>query len=186
MRVKPLPLYQNKKNINGNSADQNPQTTTKKRSSIQRTICKSRIALDPQPANTSQTEIPLSSVLFAFKSLLLDGPQFHPYCACACALASPSCVGVCGSYLRGRPRDRWRRLTNSWSSTIQNEPKSSSQRTKHLCSDKFVRIAFWIARSGPQWLNERVLDLFLQHTNGAQLSANSYREVRETHFQVED
>lgn len=31
-----------------------------------------------------------------------------------------------GSYFRGRPRDRWRRLTNSASSTIQNEPKSSS------------------------------------------------------------
>lgn len=48
-----------------------------------------------------------------------------------------------GSYLRGRPRDKWRRFTNSLSSTIQNEPKSSSYLTKHLCSDKFVRIAFY-------------------------------------------
>ena len=49
-----------------------------------------------------------------------------------------------GSYFRGRPRERWRRLTNSASSTIQNEPKSSSYRTKHLWSDKLVRMAFWI------------------------------------------
>lgn len=40
-----------------------------------------------------------------------------------------ACVGdpaADGSYLRGRPRDKWRRLTNSLSSTIQKEPKSSS------------------------------------------------------------
>lgn len=47
------------------------------------------------------------------------------------------------SYLRGRPRDKCLRFTNSLSSTIQNEPKSSSYLTKHLCSDKFVRIAFY-------------------------------------------
>lgn len=49
-----------------------------------------------------------------------------------------------GSYFRGRPLDKWRRFTNSLSSTIQNEPKSSSYLTKHLCRDKFVRIAFYI------------------------------------------
>lgn len=48
-----------------------------------------------------------------------------------------------GSYFRGRPRDKWRRFTNSASSTIQNDPKSSSQRTKHLWSDRLVRIAFY-------------------------------------------
>ena len=31
-----------------------------------------------------------------------------------------------GSYFLGRPRDRCRRFTNSASSTIQNDPKSSS------------------------------------------------------------
>lgn len=48
-----------------------------------------------------------------------------------------------GSYLRGRPRLRCRLFTNSASSTIQKDPKSSSYRTKHLCSDRFVRIAFY-------------------------------------------
>ena len=51
--------------------------------------------------------------------------------------------GVWGSYFLGRPLARWRLLTNSASSTIQKDPKSSSYRTKHLCSDRFVRIAFW-------------------------------------------
>ena len=51
--------------------------------------------------------------------------------------------GVVGSYFLGRPRDRWRLFTNSASSTIQNDPKSSSYRTKHLCSDRLVRMAFW-------------------------------------------
>ncbi|CAG9570349.1 unnamed protein product [Danaus chrysippus] len=57
---------------------------------------------------------------------------------------SPYCAaGGAGSYLRGRPRLRCRLFTNSASSTIQNEPKSSSYRTKHLCRDRFVRIAFY-------------------------------------------
>jgi hypothetical protein len=57
----------------------------------------------------------------------------------------PYCGGAlgAGSYLRGRPRLRWRLFTNSASSTIQKEPKSSSYRTKHLCRDRFVRIAFY-------------------------------------------
>ena len=38
----------------------------------------------------------------------------------------PSCFGLLGSYFLGLPRDRWRLLRNSASSTIQNEPKSSS------------------------------------------------------------
>lgn len=52
-----------------------------------------------------------------------------------------------GSYFRGLPRDKWRRFTNSASSTIQNDPKSSSYRTKHLWSDRLVRIAFYTPRS---------------------------------------
>lgn len=52
-----------------------------------------------------------------------------------------------GSYFRGLPRDKWRRFTNSASSTIQNDPKSSSYRTKHLWSDRLVRIAFYTTRS---------------------------------------
>lgn len=63
-------------------------------------------------------------------------------CDCDCDDSRWSSA-VFGSYLRGRPRDKWRRFTNSLSSTIQNEPKSSSYLTKHLCSDKFVRIAFY-------------------------------------------
>ena len=47
-----------------------------------------------------------------------------------------------GSYLRGRPRDKCRLFMNSASSTIQNDPKSSSYLTKHLCSERLVRIAF--------------------------------------------
>lgn len=58
-------------------------------------------------------------------------------CCCCCAVGDGD-----GSYFRGRPRDKCRRFTNSLSSTIQNEPKSSSYLTKHLCSDRFVRIAF--------------------------------------------
>lgn len=61
-------------------------------------------------------------------------------CCCGCAGGSSDDDG---SYLRGRPRDKWRRFTNSLSSTIQNEPKSSSYLTKHLCSDKLVRMAFY-------------------------------------------
>ena len=48
-----------------------------------------------------------------------------------------------GSYFLGRPRDKCRLFINSASSTIQKLPKSSSYRTKHLCKDKFVRIAFF-------------------------------------------
>ena len=48
-----------------------------------------------------------------------------------------------GSYLRGRPLERWRLFMNSASSTIQKDPKSSSYLTKHLCNDKLVRIAFY-------------------------------------------
>ncbi len=47
-----------------------------------------------------------------------------------------------GSYLLGLPRERCLRFMNSLSSTIQKEPKSSSYLTKHLCSDRLVRIAF--------------------------------------------
>ena len=50
---------------------------------------------------------------------------------------------VVGSYFRGLPLERCRLLRNSQSSTVQNEPKSSSYLTKHLCKDKFVRIAFF-------------------------------------------
>ena len=50
-----------------------------------------------------------------------------------------------GSYFLGLPRDRCRRFMNSASSTIQKEPKSSSYRTKHLCSDRLVRMAFYTA-----------------------------------------
>ena len=49
---------------------------------------------------------------------------------------------IVNSYFRGLPRDRCLLFMNSASSTIQKEPKSSSQRTKHLCSDRFVRMAF--------------------------------------------
>lgn len=51
--------------------------------------------------------------------------------------------GEDGSYFLGRPLDKCLLFTNSLSSTIQNDPKSSSYLTKHLCSDKFVRIAFY-------------------------------------------
>ena len=54
-----------------------------------------------------------------------------------------STLPVDGSYLRGRPRDKCLRFKNSLSSTVQKLPKSSSYRTKHLCNDKFVLIAFW-------------------------------------------
>ena len=49
---------------------------------------------------------------------------------------------VSESYLRGRPLVKCRRLINSKSSTIQNEPKSSSYLTKHLWRERLVRIAF--------------------------------------------
>lgn len=75
---------------------------------------------------------------------------FHAYCVCTERLFSggggPGAVAPSvdtGSYFRGRPRLKWRRFTNSLSSTIQNEPKSSSYLTKHLCNERFVRIAFW-------------------------------------------
>lgn len=70
-----------------------------------------------------------------------------------------------GSYFRGRPRDRWRRFTNSASSTIQNDPKSSSQRTKHLCRDRLVRIAFYTPTKKEKDNNQvrSTLDLFRQH-----------------------
>lgn len=48
-------------------------------------------------------------------------------------------------YFLGRPRVKWRRLKNSKSSTIQKEPKSSSNLTKHLCKERLVRIAFCAA-----------------------------------------
>lgn len=60
-----------------------------------------------------------------------------------------------GSYFLGRPRDRCRRFTNSASSTIQNDPKSSSQRTKHLCNDRLVRIAFCIHRQDHQEIEKK-------------------------------
>ena len=50
-----------------------------------------------------------------------------------------------GSYFLGRPLDKCLRFINSASSTIQKLPKSSSYRTKHLCNDRFVRIAFFIS-----------------------------------------
>ena len=58
-----------------------------------------------------------------------------------------------GSYFLGRPRERCRRFINSASSTIQKLPKSSSYRTKHLCNDKFVRIAFF--RRRPRKVQDR-------------------------------
>lgn len=61
---------------------------------------------------------------------VVDGPY--------CGALAPE-----GSYLRGRPRLRCLLFTNSASSTIQKEPKSSSYRTKHLCRDRLVRIAFY-------------------------------------------
>ena len=51
-----------------------------------------------------------------------------------------------GSYFLGRPLERCLRFINSASSTIQKLPKSSSYRTKHLCSDKLVRMAFFRVR----------------------------------------
>ena len=46
------------------------------------------------------------------------------------------------SYFLGLPLDRCLRFMNSLSSTIQKDPKSSSYRTKHLCRDRLVLIAF--------------------------------------------
>ncbi len=63
-----------------------------------------------------------------------------PACVCWAAAAA---AALLGSYFRGLPLDRWRLFINSASSTIQKEPKSSSYLTKHLCSDKLVRIAFY-------------------------------------------
>ena len=59
----------------------------------------------------------------------------------------PYCAGSL-SYFLGRPRVKCLRLTNSKSSTIQNDPKSSSYLTKHLCRDKLVRIAFCASEKG--------------------------------------
>lgn len=60
-----------------------------------------------------------------------------------------------GSYFRGLPLDKCRLFINSASSTIQKDPKSSSYLTKHLCSDKFVRIAFYFGvvflKSAEKW-----------------------------------
>jgi hypothetical protein len=42
------------------------------------------------------------------------------------ALSDGSLFGLLGSYFLGLPRERCRRFKNSASSTIQNEPKSSS------------------------------------------------------------
>lgn len=52
-----------------------------------------------------------------------------------------------GQYLRGRPRWIWRPRLNSSSSTVQKDPHSSSTLTKHLCSERLVRMAPW-DRSG--------------------------------------
>ena len=60
----------------------------------------------------------------------------------AYCLSVGGCSGGPSSYFLGRPRDKCRRLINSASSTIQKLPKSSSYRTKHLCRDRLVRMAF--------------------------------------------
>lgn len=59
-----------------------------------------------------------------------------------CAPCAPACAA--GSYLRGLPLERWRLFMNSASSTIQNDPKSSSYLTKHLCNERLVRMAFCV------------------------------------------
>lgn len=44
---------------------------------------------------------------------------------------------------RGRPRWMWRPLLNSSLLTVQKDPKSSSNLTKHLCRERLVRTAPW-------------------------------------------
>lgn len=74
--------------------------------------------------------------------------RLRPYCGGAV-------FGCAGSYFLGLPRLKCRLFTNSASSTIQKEPKSSSYRTKHLCSDRLVRIAFY--NSSPFSTNQQHL-----------------------------
>lgn len=75
------------------------------------------------------------------------------WCWTAAAAAAAAAAGI--SNFRGRPRAKCRRLTNSASSTIQYEPKSSSYRTKHLCSERLVRMAFFVPERDK---TERYLD----------------------------
>ena len=65
-----------------------------------------------------------------------------------------------GSYFLGRPLERCLRFINSASSTIQKLPKSSSYRTKHLWSDKLVRMAFFRVQEGKGKKKEKLIILF--------------------------
>ncbi len=78
------------------------------------------------------------------------------WCWTAAAAAAAAAAGI--SNFRGRPRAKCRRLTNSASSTIQYEPKSSSYRTKHLCSERLVRMAFCVCVVPERNKIERHLD----------------------------
>lgn len=89
------------------------------------------------------------------------------------------CSFVSGNFL-GRPRLKWRRLTNSQSSTIQNEPKSSSYLTKHLWRDRLVRIAFCAERNEEGQRRESVANINAgqdsQHKRNRLLGSEGGRE----------
>lgn len=118
---------------------------------------------------------------------------------CGCCCCGWVCCDDCccsadgeedGSYFRGRPRDKWRRFTNSLSSTIQNEPKSSSYLTKHLCNDKFVRIAFYVVNKVGKgftfidyWISTNSSDKFVfSKGNSNEINLAPFSRFRLYHF----
>ena len=100
--------------------------------------CPPTTKLDDVTASTADFRLPISGCCCGSGS-----GGCCPCCCCCCCACWDWEFCEFGSYFLGLPRDKWRLFINSASSTIQNDPKSSSYLTKHLCNDKLVRIAFY-------------------------------------------